>query len=186
MLHNDDSERTPKNEQPTDSDSARCAGTPPDVSGGWRAEYAAQGVTPAGVRDADPGAEHPVPDGGAWVPDPGALVLDREDTDTPDDRPPEQLVVLDAGRSFRASEVLVPTLDAVTVAEVNPGYPADAPVATAVYVGEASAAGVALDDQDALDAAVADGVVYPYAFPTPRLRPAPDALADEGEVTAAW
>lgn len=188
MPQTDDSERTPLTEQSTDSDNTARTGTPPDVSGGWRAEYAAQGAPPSAAHpdDADRVDDSAHTDGGAWVPDPGTLVLDREGADTPDERAPEQLVVLDASRTFRAREVLVPTLEQVTVAEVNPGYPADAPVATAVYVAEATAAGVDVEDTDALDEAAADGTVYPYAFPTPRLRPAPDATADDAGVTAAW
>lgn len=120
-----------------------------DASGGWRAEYTAQGAT--------------IPDGGRYLlPERGARVGDREAEDN------AELVVLEVYPDTTAAGYPIGALDGTTVAEVNPEYDPSAPVIEAVYLDEVTLE----DDENALAdlrKAVDAGSVTAYSFPVDRL-----------------
>lgn len=134
-----------------------------DASAGWRAEYAHQGAH-AGARTdggtaaaggADARAE------GFDVPEAGERVVD---TDLED---PDPAIVVRAP-GLTAREAYIDAADA-TVAELNPGHPAHAPVVDVVYADELTA----INEGYSLERVVAEvrsGGIPSYSYPVTRLR----------------
>mgnify|MGYP006304544073 CR=1 FL=1 len=126
--------------------------TEADASGGYREEYAYQGVDPD-LR----------PDGGRGyvLPTEGKRVVDREDDD------PDDAIVLKALATTTAREHYIDELDA-TVAETNPQYDPLAPVVVVAFAAD-------LEDErrpgeDLRDVLADGGRDAPrYAFPAPRV-----------------
>ena len=136
----------------------------PDASSGYRDEYRNQGV--------------PLPDGGAtgtpddapddlpkFVPEPGALVKDREA-----DPGEGELLVLEV-LDTRADEHLVEGAEQ-TVAEYNEGYPPESPVVRAVYTSDLDARTGWRSLQE-LRGRADEGDLQAYDFPGARLGPLP-------------
>jgi hypothetical protein len=119
----------------------------PTASAGWRTEYAVNEVV--------------LPDGGRRIlPSPGGRASDREDDEA-------ELIVLDVHPEARAdSWVIDDTGD--TVAEHNPGYGADSPVAECVYAEDTDGLPSWRSVEDLRDAVEFDAIAS-YAFPVDRL-----------------
>jgi hypothetical protein len=140
--------------EPTPTDRRTADSDEPDVSAGWREEYAAQGVD-AAIR----------PDGGRVTEElrPGSRAVDR------DDRDDAEVLVLEA-TDTAACEYTIDALEK-TVAECNLEYPPEADVVEAAYVDEVEYAVGGWRTVEDLRDAVAFGAINSYSFPAPRLRP---------------
>jgi hypothetical protein len=109
-----------------------------------------------------------MPDETGFTPKPGDVVLDRDDDD------PDPAVVANAP-DIPAEDWTIPRLEK-TIAEDNPDYPADAPIALVVYVHHIEENEEALPEWDRENAVaiseLTESSLSYYVFPQPRLHSA--------------
>jgi hypothetical protein len=122
-----------------------------DASGGWREEYEHAHIA--------------IPDGGVCelpgTPKPGDRVHDLEDPD-------DELVVVEI-HNVRADEFVLDDLDGEpTVADLNEGYSADAPVVDAIYTDDLGVGG-GWPTVEKLQDLSESGFITSYSFPGDRL-----------------
>jgi hypothetical protein len=123
-----------------------------------------------------------MPDETGFTPKPGDVVLDRDDDD------PDPAMVANAP-DIPAEDWTIPWLEK-TIAEDNPDYPADAPIALVVYVNQLEENEEALPDWDRENAVAIselnESSLSYYVFPYPRLQLAetgPESDTESSEST---
>jgi hypothetical protein len=123
-----------------------------------------------------------MPDETGFTPKPGDVVLDRDDDD------PDPAVVANAP-DIPAEDWTIPWLEK-TIAEDNPDYPADAPIALVVYVHHLEETEEALPEWDRENAVAIselnESSLSYYVFPQPRLHSAetgPESGTESSEST---